>query len=849
MKDLDPQDTKPCAFHFGTLLLDALLVAPERCAFRHQGQGLSRGALRERACALAARLSAAGLQPGEAVAIEIAHSVALPVAMCSLQVAGACAVPVDPSLSAQRRAAILGDINPRFILRSAPGAADGIAIERHAMAAPDMPDSDLAFVVYTSGSGGGPKGVMISHESYVRRMQNILPGYRVQDDDIDLAWTPASFTVMIDEIFLPLLAGVPSVIAQPALRTDPMAFAALVQSERITSFRLTPSVLDVLLHPKTAPALSGVRTIICSGEAMPADLQARAHAFLPAKLLGFYGATEAPAVAAIPFERDGVPSDRTICVPQPFVPIRIKSPARADLPPGQSGEIWVGGVALARGYFNRPALSAKKFVVMDGARWYRTGDLGRLLADGRLEVLGRLDLSEVKINGTRINLPEVMATMRAQTGIDAAWVTPLDQAGQRDPVLVAHCVPAKGCPLDVAALRDDLAAYLPAAAIPAVFLILDALPLTDNGKTDAQQLHKRASLHLDAARKARTSLAAKKTPQRTDADPDDWHSVLGIVLNTAEDVLHTPHLGGADSFFASGGDSLRAVHLALLLEERLGCDIRPTLITNAATFGDIAQAICTGQNHSAFAARLIREGMPTETPVFTFNDRVRYEMLAPQLASGAPVWNLDLFGLTEGELSGLDRFALQELAEVFADAVLAIQPTGPWRLIGFCNSACPVIEVARVLQTRTGQVSALLLIDAFFAEFLPTPRVHLGRLLDFGPAYALGKIAGRFGRRVGDIPDRRRAALLEQSNPERGQILQRFRDLCAAYEVTPYHGPVTLFVSRELRHNSRVSILRLAAGGLRVHDVAGLHLSVFQAKNGKRGLAQAIDAELAGRAV
>ena len=407
-------------YDFGAMLLEALEDAPARCAFRFQGVELTRKQLRDEALALAARLKDAGLRPGALVAIEIEHSLELAVAMCGVQVAGACAVPIDPALGDERRDAIIENVRPVCTLTRAPSQdGDGkvaVAIESNAEPGTDHDrcNPDLAFIVYTSGSSGGPKGVMIHHENYVRRMQNVVPSVSVSDGDTDLAWTPSSFITMVDELFLPLLCGVPTVIAEPAIRTDPRAFTALVQREGVTTFRITPSLLNVVLRSTAAAeALAGVRTLICAGEAMPAELQAMAHRQLSANLLGFYGATEAPAAAKTVFDKDAPTVDTTICTSQPFLSLRVAREDGADAATDETGEIWIGGCAVARGYYRRPELTAEKFLERDGERWYRTGDLGRRLKGGEIELLGRADLSEVNIHGVRISLPEIIDTMNS----------------------------------------------------------------------------------------------------------------------------------------------------------------------------------------------------------------------------------------------------------------------------------------------------------------------------------------------------------------------------------------------------------------------------------------------------
>lgn len=833
-------------FDFGTVVLDALKQTPEACVFRFEQTELSRRELREKACALAERLRKRNIRAGSIVAIEIAHSLELPIAICGALAAGACVVPIDPFISEERRIAILEDIQPDFVLKRDESTPNPIGIEQsgHANVGRKTLDTDLAFVVYTSGSSGGPKGVMISHESYVRRMQKIPESFNPMDDDVDLVWTPSSFTVMVDEIFLPIIVGFPSVIAAPALRADPYAFAELVRRARITCFRVTPSVLDLLLRPATADALSGVRTLICSGEAMPASLQSKVHDLLPADLLGFYGATEAPAIAYIPYDRAAPPIDDTICIPQPFAPIRIVDESDQEVAATVPGEIWVGGLAVAKGYYRKPELTAEKFLERDGERWYRTGDLGRQFENGQIQILGRADMSEVNINGARVSLPEITEALRALPDVAAAFISAVERDGQRDPTLVAHCLVENPDSFDENALRKNLTARLPSPAIPTSFLLVEEMPLTDNGKIDAVGLKRSATAHLASLHDSSLRANADTAPP-SGAAPTT--ALLRTVLDVGEHVLSTKGLSGRDSFFASGGDSLLAVHYALELGEKLDLNIKTTLVANADTFEEIAQAIESGNAHTSFAAKLVRDGSPDEAPIFTFNDRRRYELLAPQLSTKAQIWNLNIFGLPSQSEFPLDGFTLQQMAELFADRVLAVHPSGPWRLLAFCQSACLAVETARVLEARTGKVASLFLVDAFFREFFPTPSVHLKRLLTFGPAFYGRKVMRRLGLRASDetldVPNENNSAVLSKSE-EDTKLRKCFDDVCWSYQITPYDGPVTLFISQELRHHDRKSCKELAAQGLTVRLVDGMHMTLFQPRAGNDGLALAIDSEL-----
>lgn len=789
------------------------------------------------------------------VTIEIEHSLELAVAMCAVQIAGACAVPVDPAIGSARRAAIFADVDPPLSLTTGEGPSAAIAIESRAPHEEGGGcEADLAFVVYTSGSTGGPKGVAIPHESYVRRMRYVVSSIEPRGGDTDLAWTPSSFIGMLDDFFLPLLLGVPAIIAAPAIRSNPDAFAALVREEGVTSFRTTPSLLSFVLKSGAADGLRGVRTIVCSGETVSPELQTLVHEQLSATLTGFYGATEAPAVAFQSFERGTPPQRSTLCTPQPFVRLRVALEDGTTVEDGTAGEMWIGGGTIARGYHRRPELTARSFVERDGTRWYRTGDLARRLTDGRLEILGRADTSETNINGTRVSLPETLETLRAAPGVADGWVGSVRRDGkdrqpgdgpsgrqsgrQSDPILFGYCVMVPGAAFDISDLRRDLAARLPSPAVPAILLEIDEMPLTDNGKIDAQRLRDAAVAHLAGGTDRRG--AATAAPAES--------AMLSGVVEVAEKILDVRGIAGEDGFFAAGGDSLHAIRYALALSERFGMDVRTSLVTNSDSFAAIARMIAKGKGQSAFRMRTVREGRPGTTPLVTLNDSRRYEVLAPQMAATCPIQNLNMFGITEDLLDDVENFELAELAAIFADEIERSDPTGPWRLVAFCQHGALAIEIARFLQHRSGLPPTLLLIDTFFTEHNPTRRVQLMRLIEMGPLYYLRKIPRRFGRTPEQIvldrmPTEERITLVEKGSGNE-LFYRRYQEHFARYRPDPYDGAVTLFVSREFRHTSRTSARRLAGERLRIRDVNGLHRSLFDPGNGDGGLAEHLNAEI-----
>ncbi|GFE64944.1 AMP-binding protein [Litoreibacter roseus] len=810
----------------GALLAKSLAATPTACALRYRGSDLPRGKLLKAARAVARRLMQEKIAPGEPVVIQIEHSFDLVIALCGVLMAGGAAVPVDPALSEDRTRAILSDIDPRLALSLPEGQAQ-ISVDTYERPRRSCPG--LAFVVYTSGSSGGPKGVQISQRSYVQRLQHIVSANPADLSDVDLIWTPSSFIGMLDEVFFPLLQGIPAVIADPAPRKDPRAFADLVARERITTFRITPSLLDVFLSPATAERLRGVRAIFCSGEVMPTDVQQKVHNLTPANLISFYGATEAPGVAFHVYERTKPFLKSTICAPQPFADIRILDANGKETSIGLTGEIWIGGLAVAQGYWGKPALTAEKFVQKSGARWYRTGDQGRQLGTGEIEVLGRTDLSEVKILGVRVSLPEIREALLSINGIRDAWVSAVFTASSADPVLVAHCILENGLDFDGEGIRATLARCLPTAAMPLFVVRHERFELTANGKLDVQGLANHAAKVIEGSR----DLDQKSDASVSISLSSEANVLLPVVIEVAEEILKVDGLVSHDDFFLRGGNSLLAVQFALLLSEKIRVELASTLIFNAGTFGEIAEMIADGRGVIASPVRLLRAGKRDEPPLFTVNSTGNYVQFAKHSQLDCAVYNLNIFALTNDLIDKLDTVELDELARRLADCIQETYPTGPWRLMAFCQDGCLAVEIARILQARHETPASLFLIDTFFLDHKPSLSMWAMRAIDLGPPYYLRKLINKFRRSPikSDTKTIEQSAALIGKSKNDGRLHRRFMELFMTYRPSVFNGKVTLFISREWRRVKLDCVRELAGDGLVIKDLPGLHDTLFTSKN------------------
>ena len=487
---------------------------PGAVALAWEGGELTYRQLDDRANRLAGQLRHLGVGPDALVGVCLERGPALVVALLATLKAGGAYVPLDPDHPRDRLAGLLADAGVAAVLtdpglagrlppQSAPrlyldadGAAEAAAggDPRGAAGHPGRPAADnLAYVIYTSGSTGAPKGALNTHRGICNRLLWMQDALQLASDDRVLQKTPFSFDVSVWEFFWPLLCGARLVLARPGGQRDSGYLAGLIEATGITTVHFVPSLLAAFLDEPGLERCRDLRRVVCSGEALPAALAARAGERLPgAALYNLYGPTEAAVdvtwAACRPGERrPGVPIGRPIANTQVYVLDRRLRP----VPMGVLGELYLGGVGLARGYLGQPGLTAERFVpdpcgLQAGGRLYRSGDVGRWLPGGELEFVGRAD-GQAKVRGVRVEPGEVEAALTRHPEVREAAV--LARADGGGPVrLVAYVVAAGPSGPGAEELRRFLGALLPDYLVPSAFVAVAALPRTPSGKVDRRAL-------------------------------------------------------------------------------------------------------------------------------------------------------------------------------------------------------------------------------------------------------------------------------------------------------------------------------------------------------------------------
>ncbi|SEL61868.1 amino acid adenylation domain-containing protein [Roseateles sp. YR242] len=534
---------------------------------------------------LAHRLIAQGVGPEVRVGVALDRSPALIVSLLAVLKAGGAYVPLDPALPADRLRTMIQDSGMRLLLTRANEARrlpqvpsvpmldldlDDLARHQAPVTAPDVsthPDS-LAYIIYTSGSTGTPKGVAVAHGPFAMHCVVTAVLYEMDARSRELHFLSFSFDGAHERLFTALCCGASLVLRDAGLWSPGETLAAIAQ-QGVTNAGFPAVYLHEMAHAAAAQrAAPPVHLYSFGGEAMPREGLVMAQAHLAAQvLINGYGPTEAVVTPTLWKARTSTPLPDA-----PYAPIGrpvgdrkalVLDASLNLLPQGQVGELYLGGSGLARGYLQRPGLTAERFIPdpfdASGGRLYRTGDLVRWNREGQLEYLGRAD-QQIKIRGFRIEPGEIEAALLAQPHVRQAAV--LARAGAAGLRLVGYVAPQAGQTLDAALLRDQLAQRLPDYMVPATIVVLDALPVTVNGKVDRAALPEPTVAAGAAGRDASSPMAQPL---------GDLEQRVAVIL---AEVLGVPEVGLTDNFFDLGGHSLLLIRLHRLLEDRLQARLR-----------------------------------------------------------------------------------------------------------------------------------------------------------------------------------------------------------------------------------------------------------------------------------
>jgi amino acid adenylation domain-containing protein len=842
--------------------------APDAVALVFDGGAFSYGELDKRANRLAHRLRRRGIGPDVLVGLCAERSAELIIGILAILKAGGAYVPLDPAYPRERLALMLEEAQvPVLVTQSHLAGRLGeyrgkMVFTDESEATPDTPPANdvkadhLAYVIFTSGSTGRPKGVMVRHRNVVRLFRATQSFFRFHAGDVWTLFHSFAFDFSVWELWGALLYGGRLVVVPYATSRSARAFYDLLVSERVSVLNQTPSAFRQLMQAEAAVSPNreahgkdelALRWIIFGGEALALPSLRpwfERHGDQRPRLVNMYGITETTVhVTCRPLTRADADAGlgSVIGTPLPGWRIHLLDARGRTVPPGEIGEIYVGGEGVARGYLNRPELTAQRFIrdpfsAEPSSALYRSGDLARCLPDGELVYLGRAD-HQVKVRGFRVELLEIEAALARHPAVrEAAVLVREDDGGEKRLVAYVAVGPA-GAPTGPE-LRTFLQDQLPDYMVPGAFVLLDRLPVTEHGK-----------VHRDLL------------PPPSNSRPDLRQGFVDVRGNCQrrlqqiwEKILHVRPVGARDRFLELGGDSLSAMALCLEIKKIFGKELSPVVLYEGATIEGLAEMLTRSGDAPSWSPLVPLQPKGNWPPFFFVHPLggqvLGYRSLAQAMGEERPFYGLQ--GAPVGHaVEGPER--IEDRAASYLVEVLRVQPEGPYSLGGYSLGAFLAFEMARQLRRQGRRVAFLGLVDdgpallhdrvvvdlAETMRFLGNlPRWTAHQALRKGPAAICRDVCRKLHvwrrRLIG--PATAGADVEEVLDVSRYPENYR-RRMAAGYAALKryvprlYRGRVTLFRARIQpllgAHVPDLGWGRRAVGGVEVHVIPGDHDSII----------------------
>ena len=803
------------------MLEASIQTTPDAVAIVFGSEEMTYRQLGEQSSQLANYLVRNAVKPKTLIGLCVDRSPRMLVGMLAILKAGAAYVPIDPKFPVERQTFILEDANISHLLTEGDLCvelptgnailvnfdADSDAIKNEATVLKEkvaVDGEDLAYVIFTSGSTGQPKGVEIPHRAIVNFLCSMRKQPGLAADDRLLAVTTLSFDIAGLELYLPLTVGARVIISTRAVASNAEELTKQLERTGTTVLQATPTTWQLLIDS----GWKGARhmTALCGGEVLPQSLAIKLLPLVK-ELWNMYGPTETTVwstIHKVESVNGAVPIGRPIDNTKIFLLDQYNNIA----PPGVIGELCIGGAGVSDGYLNRPDLTSERFVDNPvagegGSVIFRTGDLARYRADGTLECLGRTD-HQIKLRGFRIELGEIESLIEKIDGVTQSVVIAReDVAG--DKRLVAYIVAADNSTVTTAGVTENLRQHLPDYMLPGIYVFLDDIPQTPNGKID------------------RNALPAPSSERETDsttyvAPRDEQEKEL---VGIWENMLGVSPVGVRDDFFDVGGHSLLAVRLLSAIEEKTGHRVSLAALLQGRTIEYVANTISGDKAATELSSFITHRASGERIPFFAAGSHPKYAELPQHLGEKQPFYQMDLYALlTERMEQGLRSFTrIEEFAEHYIPKILDACPDGPYNLGGGCEGAYVAYEIAVRLQEMGAEVGALVM------WIPPALRESKGFSLRRYPAYlSLDRL--RYMVTGGT---------LFKSNLQSLRVLARHelaeyrinQALCAYVPGRHYQGDITLIRTAVSPFKTRADINQpwfdRASEGGKVHVVSGDH--------------------------
>ena len=700
-----------------TLFEEQAARTPDAIAVSHHGQHISYAELNDRANRLARRLIDCGVKPDALVGICVDRSPDMLAGLLAILKAGGAYLPIDPHNPKDRLAFIVADSALAALLIQSH-LADLFDTSDSNLTVLDIADAglpaagnpnpvelglrpeNLAYAIYTSGSTGKPKKAGVMH----RGLQNQLPWYirhtGLRGGDAMLLVTSFAFDLSQRVIFGPLLAGARLVLADEPF--DPQAIVKLAAREQVTITNLTPSGFHAMIDAAKHGELSSLQRVYLGGEPMQAAKLLEMPEPRPA-FVNCYGPTETTATATVfpvlanleQFRNSPIPIGKPIANAR----IYILDKHLQLLPIGVSGEIYIGGVPVGRGYLQQDELTAERFLAdafssESDAKMYKTGDLGRWLADGNIEFLGRNDF-QIKLRGFRIEQGEIEAALRQHPQVREVVIDVYEPL-PGDKRLAAYCIAETGQRPSIAELHNFLKPLLPAYMLPACYVFIDSLPLNRNGKLDRKAL----------------------PPPTADSDPRDYatprNEVESRLIDIWKQVLGVSQIGIHDNFFDMGGYSLLAVTLLQQIKQDFDLELELGRIYHAPTIAELAVEMFSDRQIPWYSLAPIQT-QGSRPPLFSIHTISMLD-LPQRLGKDQPLYFLRYGMAAKVGAEKIHLPAVPDLAAHYVAEMRQVQPQGPYYLMGFSFGGLVAYEMACQLVADGQQVALLCLLDTYLSS-------------------------------------------------------------------------------------------------------------------------------------
>jgi amino acid adenylation domain-containing protein len=817
---------------------------------------------------LANYLRQQGVAPEVLVGIYAERSVDMAISILGVLKAGGAYIPLDPAYPKERLGSILAETQLQLILTQSHLAADfddlGASLKENReldlflldtqwdklatvseelVPAQTTPDN-LAYVMYTSGSTGKPQGVQITLGQVECYLSAVNEVGKIQPEDVYLLSASFSFSSSIRQLLLPLSQGAKVVITSKENTSNLRSLIELIHTENITVFDTVASVWNYLLVSLAQMEQvrgsqltdSKIRLLIFSGGLLTSQLLNRVRSQFPQppQIVNIYGQTETIGVCAYPVPDDFNQEDGYAPVgsPYPHNQLYVLNDELEPVGVSQTGELYVAGESLARGYLNNPQLNDLKFIsnpftTDDRQRLYKTGDLARYLPDGNLEIVGRQDF-QVKIRGMRVEIEEIETVLTQHPDVQqAAVVGKENRSGEQ--IIVAYIVP--NCTqINISDVRSYLKTKLTDYMMPSAFEILDALPLTPNNKLDRKRLPEPSRENF------------------TVVQPNDELELQ--LVKIWEKVLDVQPIGISDNFFDLGGHSLLALYLFAQIEQVWGKHLSWAILLRASTIAELADVI-RQEEHSDTWSPLVLLGMGDEhkSPLFCIHPvggtLFCYYDLVKKMGEERPIYGLQAQGL-DGKQQPLDR--IEDMASCFIKSIQTVQQHGPYLLLGYSLGGVIAFEIARQLADLGQEIAFLGLLDIESPNLkqdkslvLQKIKFHLDKFqnlelkeqLKYFPDMLLRKLL----RKEVEYKDLVATTIssspfLEQFTPELSSVLASSLQARKDYQPQVYPGNATVFWSEYqdiyISQYPKLGWEKLISGAIETQFLPGDHLSLMK---------------------